>query len=136
MKIFKFLMISSIIFVSLVSSVEAQSETKCSVDASGDENCFYYSTSNGNNFIMSYTTNYKTPVKNFMPGVNFPVKTYFWSANLSCSPRNSNVLEVRLKDTYTRNISLAAGTFKNLKFALKGTAEIWTRAICKKFTNG
>ena len=136
MKKIKFLIVFTIAFAANISPVDAQSETKCSIEVSGNENCFFYSTANNNNFTMSYTTNYKIPVKNFLPGVNFPVKTYFWSANLACSPRGSNILDVRLKDTYGRNIYLASGTYKNMKFNLKSVAEIWTRAICKKFTNG
>ena len=139
MKFIKFLSIFISTFSLLVVSnvASAKSVTNCSMDSKGNENCFYYYTVNSNQFNFESTTKYKVPVKDFsaIRGI-FPVKTHIWSAIAVCSPRKTTVTDVKLIDSYGRPISLKPGTHSNLKFNVKNAAEILTRALCKKFTNG
>ena len=123
--------------VGVSNQASAKSVTNCSMDSKGNESCLYYSTSNSNQFKFEVTTKYKVPVENFgaVRGI-FPVKIHVYSANSSCSPRKTTVTDVKLNDAYGRPISLQPGTYSNFKFSVKSAAEIITRALCKKFTNG
>jgi hypothetical protein len=131
------ILIATFLLIGVSNEASAESFTNCSLDSKGDESCLYYSTNNSNQFKFDVTTKYKTPVKNFgaVRGI-FPVKIHVYSANSSCSPRKTTVTDVKLNDAYGRPISLQPGTYSNLKFSVKSAAEIITRALCKKFTNG
>ena len=138
MKPVKYLSILIVTFSLIGVSNEASAVSNyCSNDSQGNETCVVYSTFNKNQMNFLVTTKYMVPVKNFgaIRGIA-PVKSSSYSARFSCSPPKTTVTQVKLKDAYGRPNQLKTGTYSNLKFTFKSSAEIIARAICKKLANG